>query len=213
MDSRDSYATGHVDRPYPTVFSDMPVTMWLQKQDPIENEKLCVFLIEKALSRFPDEKEEILGIFDIRGFSTGNADLQFLKFLFDAFYYYYPKRLEQFLFVDAPFVFLPLWQLVKPLLRSYASLETLSDFIASCVPPPYNPPVLMRDFALPRMCENNILQKPQSQRISEFETSLKFPLQPCLLPRNWERILKLVRNTLGKFVSNTVLSPRKADTS
>ncbi|KAF6155222.1 hypothetical protein GIB67_019748 [Kingdonia uniflora] len=103
-------------------FSDMPVTMWLQKQDPIENEKLCVFLIEKALSRLPDEKEEILGIFDLRGFSTDNADLQFLKFLFDAFYYYYPKRLEQVLFVDAPFVFLPLWQLVKPLLRSYASL-------------------------------------------------------------------------------------------
>jgi TRAP-type C4-dicarboxylate transport system permease small subunit len=40
----------------------------------------------------------------------------------DVFYYYYPKRLGQVLFVDAPFVFQPMWQVVKPLLKSYASL-------------------------------------------------------------------------------------------
>lgn len=41
---------------------------------------------------------------------------------FDVLYYYYPKRLGQVLFVEAPFVFKPIWQLVKPLLKSYASL-------------------------------------------------------------------------------------------
>ncbi|PSR96707.1 Motile sperm domain-containing protein [Actinidia chinensis var. chinensis] len=92
------------------------------KQNRSENEKLCVFLIEKALSKLPAGKEEILGIFDLRGFGTDNADLQFLTFLFDVFYYYYPKRLGQVLFVDAPFVFKPIWQLAKPLLKSYASL-------------------------------------------------------------------------------------------
>ncbi|KAI4342529.1 hypothetical protein MLD38_027149 [Melastoma candidum] len=91
-------------------------------QDPIENEKLCVFLIEKALSKLPPGQEQILGIFDLRGFGTANADLKFLTFMFDVFYYYYPKRLSQVLFVDAPFVFKPLWQIAKPLLQSYASL-------------------------------------------------------------------------------------------
>ncbi|KAF8037092.1 hypothetical protein BT93_B0107 [Corymbia citriodora subsp. variegata] len=91
-------------------------------QDPIENEKLCVFMIEKALNKLPDGKEEILGIFDLRGFGTENADLKFLTFMFDVFYYYYPKRLGQVLFVEAPFVFKPIWQLAKPLLKSYASL-------------------------------------------------------------------------------------------
>ncbi|RWW25654.1 hypothetical protein BHE74_00047391 [Ensete ventricosum] len=43
----------------------------------------------------------------------------------DVFYYYYPRRLGQVLFVDAPFVFQPIWQLVKPLMRSYASLVSL----------------------------------------------------------------------------------------
>jgi hypothetical protein len=55
--------------------------VFLQKQDPIENEKLCAYLIEKALSRLPLGTENILGIFDFRGFGVENGDLQFLKFL------------------------------------------------------------------------------------------------------------------------------------
>ncbi|MQM05789.1 hypothetical protein Taro_038605, partial [Colocasia esculenta] len=45
----------------------------------------------------------------------------------DVFYYYYPKRLGQVLFVDAPFVFQPVWQLVRPWLKSYASLVRFCD--------------------------------------------------------------------------------------
>ncbi|KAK7264963.1 hypothetical protein RJT34_32577 [Clitoria ternatea] len=93
-----------------------------QAQDPADDERLCVYLIEKALSKLPTGTEQILGIVDLRGFGAENADLKFLTFLFDVFYYYYPKRLAQVLFVDAPFVFKPIWQLVKPLLKSYASL-------------------------------------------------------------------------------------------
>ncbi|XP_027330846.1 uncharacterized protein LOC113846593 isoform X2 [Abrus precatorius] len=93
-----------------------------EAHDPAADERLCVFLIEKALSKLPTGKEQILGIVDLKGFGTENADLKFLTFLFDVFYYYYPKRLGQVLFVDAPFVFKPIWQLVKPLLKSYASL-------------------------------------------------------------------------------------------
>jgi hypothetical protein len=52
----------------------------------------------------------------------GKSMLISCDFQIDVFYYYYPKRLGQVLFVDAPFVFQPLWQLVKPLLKQYASL-------------------------------------------------------------------------------------------
>ncbi|XP_031287758.1 phosphatidylinositol transfer protein CSR1 isoform X3 [Pistacia vera] len=90
--------------------------------DPVEDQKLCAFLVEKALSKLPPGKEEILGIFDLRGFRTENADLKFLTFMFDIFYNYYPKRLREVLFVGAPFIFKPFWQLVKPLLKSYASM-------------------------------------------------------------------------------------------
>ncbi|KAL6583777.1 hypothetical protein OROMI_003066 [Orobanche minor] len=91
-------------------------------EEPYEDEKLCVFLIEKALRALPAGKQEILVMIDLRGFRTQNADIKFVTFVFDAFYYYYPRRLGQVVFVDAPFIFKPLWQIIKPLLRSYASL-------------------------------------------------------------------------------------------
>ena len=59
----------------------MKVTLWPQKQDANENERLCVYLIEKALSKCPPGTEDILGIFDLRGFGTDNSDFFFLKFL------------------------------------------------------------------------------------------------------------------------------------
>uniref|UniRef100_A0A453SW89 CRAL-TRIO domain-containing protein n=1 Tax=Aegilops tauschii subsp. strangulata TaxID=200361 RepID=A0A453SW89_AEGTS len=49
------------------------------KQDPLENEKLCAFLVEKALRNLPMGTDNILGIFDLRGFGVENGDLQFLK--------------------------------------------------------------------------------------------------------------------------------------
>ncbi|CAA3021468.1 Hypothetical predicted protein [Olea europaea subsp. europaea] len=98
-----------------------------------EDEMLSAFLIEKALSKLPDGKQEILGIIDLRGFRTQNTDIKFLTFMIDAFYCYYPRRLSQVLFVEAPFVFQPVWQLVKPLLRSssplvrFCSVETVRE--------------------------------------------------------------------------------------
>ena len=57
------------------------LNMLLQTQDPVENEKLCAYLVEKAINRLPSGEENILGIFDLRGFHVENGDLQFLKFL------------------------------------------------------------------------------------------------------------------------------------
>ncbi|XP_042042569.1 CRAL-TRIO domain-containing protein C589.09, mitochondrial-like [Salvia splendens] len=90
--------------------------------EPNEDESLCVFLIEKALSKLPEGQQQVVILIDLRGFQTQNTDLKFLTFVFDASYCYYPRRLGQVLFVDAPFIFKPFWQLVKPLLKSYASL-------------------------------------------------------------------------------------------
>ena len=50
-------------------------------QESVEDEKLCVYLIEKALSRLPEGRNDILTIIDLRGFGTKNADLKFVTFL------------------------------------------------------------------------------------------------------------------------------------
>lgn len=49
--------------------------------DPVEDEILCVFLVEKALSLLPAGKESILIIVDLRGFGMQNADTKFITFL------------------------------------------------------------------------------------------------------------------------------------
>lgn len=53
----------------------------VQMYERSEDEKLCTFLVEKALSKLPAGQERILGIFDLRGFGTENADLKFLTFV------------------------------------------------------------------------------------------------------------------------------------
>ena len=88
-------------------------------------------MIEEAISRLPpppiqassQQQEQIVGLFDLRGFKVPeNADFQFAFFLVEAFFEFYPKRVGQVLFVEAPWVFLPAWEVVKPLMRKYAAL-------------------------------------------------------------------------------------------
>lgn len=55
--------------------------IWPQKQDRAEDEKLCVFLVEKALSKLPSGVDHILVIVNLRGLRRENADFMFLKFL------------------------------------------------------------------------------------------------------------------------------------
>ncbi|KAK9822546.1 hypothetical protein WJX74_003681 [Apatococcus lobatus] len=55
-------------------------------------------------------------------FTSANADFSYAVRLVDVFFTYYPKRLGQVLFVQAPWVFRPGWALMKPLLRKYAQL-------------------------------------------------------------------------------------------
>jgi len=85
-------------------------------------EKLCAFAVKEALRLLPEDKDTFLTVFDLREFGTANADLSFVKYMIDLFFVYNPKRVGQSLLVEAPWVFKPVWQFVKPLLRKYAAL-------------------------------------------------------------------------------------------
>ena len=65
-----------------------------------ESQRLCVHLMDKALERLEAEAptapdgsriQTVLGIFDLRGFTSANADWGFVRFLVDIFFLYYPK--------------------------------------------------------------------------------------------------------------------------
>ncbi|KAI3432274.1 hypothetical protein D9Q98_003834 [Chlorella vulgaris] len=98
-----------------------------------DSQRLCVHLMDLAVERLeaaeeaagpggPPPPQTVLGIFDLRGFTSANADWGFVRFLVDIFFLYYPKRLSQVLFVEAPWVFKPGWEIVKPWLKKYAAL-------------------------------------------------------------------------------------------
>ncbi|CAI5467981.1 unnamed protein product [Closterium sp. Yama58-4] len=99
----------------PSLPTSHPVSLFYSQQ-------LCAYLIERAIEQLPEGEEQFRGIFDLRGFTAKNTDLAFVKFMIDVFFNYYPKRLHQVLFVDAPFIFQPGWKVMKPLLKSYANL-------------------------------------------------------------------------------------------
>ncbi|KAK9864277.1 hypothetical protein WJX84_009138 [Apatococcus fuscideae] len=85
--------------------------------------KLTVYLLEQAMQKLEETgSDTVLGIFDLRQFTSANADFSYAVRLVDVFFTYYPKRLGQVLFVQAPWVFRPGWALMKPLLRKYAQL-------------------------------------------------------------------------------------------
>lgn len=88
----------------------------------VDSQQLCVYTLERALERLPPGQDTVLGIFDLRGFQSQNADMGFVKFMIDIFFTYYPKRLGQVLFVDAPWIFKPGWEMMKPWLKKYAAL-------------------------------------------------------------------------------------------
>merc|ERR1712113_121916 len=66
--------------------------------------------------------EQAIGIFDLRGFSPMQADMELASFIVRAIRVYYPRRFARILFVDAPEIFSGFWDSLRPLLRHYAIL-------------------------------------------------------------------------------------------
>lgn len=64
-----------------------------------DSQRLCVHLMDRALDRLEASNgsgdgpavQTVLGIFDLRGFTSANADWGFVRFLVDIFFLYYPK--------------------------------------------------------------------------------------------------------------------------
>ncbi|GBF87868.1 motile sperm domain-containing protein [Raphidocelis subcapitata] len=92
-----------------------------------DSKRLAGYVLDQAVASLPPGGEQIMGLFDLRGFELRNADMQFAAFIVEAFFEYYPRRMGQVLMVDSPWIFRPTWELIKPLLRKYAALVRFVD--------------------------------------------------------------------------------------
>ncbi|GAX79298.1 hypothetical protein CEUSTIGMA_g6739.t1 [Chlamydomonas eustigma] len=101
-------------------------------------------LLQETTAASTTGREQIVGIFNLGDFSvTRNMDLTFIGFLVEAFFEYYPRRVGQVLLVDAPWMFGPAWEIIKPLMRKYAALvrfvsaeEVCQEFFTKDTVPP-----------------------------------------------------------------------------
>ena len=64
----------------------------------------------------------VLAIIDLYAFGRRNADFAFMRFLVDALYAFYPRRVAAVLLVDAPPGFAAVWAVVRPWLGKYGAL-------------------------------------------------------------------------------------------
>ncbi|CAG9464569.1 unnamed protein product [Pedinophyceae sp. YPF-701] len=97
-----------------------------------DSQEYAVYLMERCVEQIEGagtrgeagrDAETVLGLFDLRNFSARrNGDIEFITFLVKLFFNIYPKRIGQVLLVDAPFVFKPVWAVIKPLLGKYSKL-------------------------------------------------------------------------------------------
>ncbi len=65
-----------------------------------DSKRLCTHLLDSALAALPPGQEQLVGLFDLRGFGARNADFEFAAFLVDAFFNFYPRR--QVVVVEGP---------------------------------------------------------------------------------------------------------------
>ena len=87
-----------------------------------QSQALCAYFVEQAIASRPAGVDNVIGIFDVEGFGMQNADFSFVRFLIQCFFFYYPKRAGEVLMVDAPWAFMPPFQMMKPLLGKYGDL-------------------------------------------------------------------------------------------
>jgi hypothetical protein len=64
----------------------------------------------------------LLAVIDLHAFGPPNADFAFMRFLVDALYRFYPRRVAAVLLVDAPPGFAAVWGVVRPWLGKYGAL-------------------------------------------------------------------------------------------
>ena len=82
-----------------------------------ESKKHAVAAVEECLEKMentPGGSGAIYAVWDMKGFSGSNADLDLAKFcILDVFREYYPKRLSQVAAIDSPWAFKPVWAILK----------------------------------------------------------------------------------------------------
>uniref|UniRef100_A0A7S0VKM8 CRAL-TRIO domain-containing protein n=1 Tax=Polytomella parva TaxID=51329 RepID=A0A7S0VKM8_9CHLO len=91
----------------------------IRKHIPSESQskRYIVYTMDTAFelgTRIPNWDGKLAGIFDLRGLTMANFDLETIKAVFDLLQNHYPERLDRLYIYGAPFIFHGMWRLIQP---------------------------------------------------------------------------------------------------
>ncbi|QLG71581.1 hypothetical protein HG535_0B06260 [Zygotorulaspora mrakii] len=90
-----------------------PKVHYSSDQTEEEIQKYCVLVIEQAKLFFKKPVETSTILFDLTGFSLSNMDYTPVKFLITCFEAHYPESLGHMFIHKAPWIFPPIWNIIK----------------------------------------------------------------------------------------------------
>jgi hypothetical protein len=91
-----------------------------------DSKRLCTCMLDTALAKLPPGGEQLLGVIDLQGLSLANIDLEFVAFMVEAFFVYYPRRC----------VVVCAGKRSRVVCRRWSCRHTASPLAASCDTPP-----------------------------------------------------------------------------
>ncbi|KAK5577630.1 hypothetical protein RB653_002573 [Dictyostelium firmibasis] len=78
-----------------------------------ESMRYCVYVMENGKSMLKDGIETCTLIFDMSDFSSKNMDYPLVKFMVELFQKFYPESLQKCLILNAPWIFMGIWHIIK----------------------------------------------------------------------------------------------------
>lgn len=112
LELQKAFITGH-DKEVRPILLARPRLHYAHDQSEADIEKYCLLIIEQAKLFFKSPVETATILFDLSGFSMSNMDYGPVKFLITCFEAHYPESLGHMFIHKAPWIFSPIWNIVK----------------------------------------------------------------------------------------------------
>lgn len=85
-----------------------------QNKDLDEFKRFVVYVLDKVCSSMSQGQEKFVGIAELKGYGYSNSDVRGYLSALSILQDYYPERLGKLLIVNAPYIFMKVWQIVYP---------------------------------------------------------------------------------------------------
>ncbi|CEH13304.1 Phosphatidylinositol transfer protein PDR16 and related proteins [Ceraceosorus bombacis] len=115
MRSGKTYSNGSSLNEQPMIYIHVKIhQLWGQPQAQLQ--KYVIFAVETARLLMCPPSDKVVLFFDLTGFGLKNMDFPCVLFIVKVLSSYYPESLGTFYIHNAPYIFKPIWAILRPLL-------------------------------------------------------------------------------------------------